>query len=158
MTISHRVSVILAHEGRLLLQNLRTKENPEYVFLGGHVEPGETVFECVAREMREELNVGVRPLRICYFLENFWMNKGRLVHEHTFFVLAEFERPEDAASGFPERETNIEPEFIPMDHVGQVFVHPAVVQRRFLDDRKQGFPLVHLVVGHELRPNTTGGA
>lgn len=32
-------------------------------FPGGKTEPGETPFECLSRELREELNIEIKPLR-----------------------------------------------------------------------------------------------
>lgn len=32
-------------------------------FPGGKTEPGETPFECLTRELREELNIEIKPLR-----------------------------------------------------------------------------------------------
>src|SRR5207249_3815375 len=65
----YRVAAVIVDRGRVLIQLVEegpdTSETPFYCLPGGRVEHGETALECIAREMREELEEEVqveRPL------------------------------------------------------------------------------------------------
>ncbi|WP_162053873.1 (deoxy)nucleoside triphosphate pyrophosphohydrolase [Pontibacter pamirensis] len=56
---------IIEHEGRVLITQ-RSESMPDpllWEFPGGKIEPGETEEECLVREIKEELNLYVQPLR-----------------------------------------------------------------------------------------------
>jgi NAD+ diphosphatase len=50
-------------EGKILLAQGRLFRGPMYSVLAGFVEPGETLEECVAREVREEVGIEVTDIR-----------------------------------------------------------------------------------------------
>ncbi len=68
-TFKIRCRAIIIHDGKLLVVKHRP-ESDYYALPGGHMEPGESVIECVKREIVEEL--GVVPVL------------GRLLYVHTF--------------------------------------------------------------------------
>ena len=57
------VAAIIERDGRFLMVEETDKVNPEKVFNqpAGHVEPGETLLEAVARETREETGLPFTP-------------------------------------------------------------------------------------------------
>ncbi len=63
--MSQGVVAVVANEGRLLvIRRSRFVKRPGcYCFPGGGIEEGESEEVALVRELREELNVGVRPLR-----------------------------------------------------------------------------------------------
>lgn len=68
--LSPAVIVLVEREGKCLLaRNARTKM-PFYSTLAGFVEVGETLEECVHREIGEEAGIGVRDVR--YFGSQAW--------------------------------------------------------------------------------------
>ena len=68
--LSPAIIVLVEREGEILLANGRGFGVPMYSTLAGFVEPGETLEEAVAREVREE--VGVRVEGIRYFGSQPW--------------------------------------------------------------------------------------
>ena len=68
-TFKIRCRAIILNEGSLLIVKHRP-ESDYYALPGGHLEPGESVVECMRREIIEEL--GVEPAI------------GRLLYVHTF--------------------------------------------------------------------------
>lgn len=56
---------IIEHQGRVLVVQRSThmKQALMWEFPGGKVEAGETAEQCIVREIREELNIGILPLR-----------------------------------------------------------------------------------------------
>ncbi len=65
---------IVVHEGRMLvIRRSRHVIAPlAYCFPGGGIEPGETEEAAVVREVREEIGVGIRPLRRLWECTTAW--------------------------------------------------------------------------------------
>jgi 8-oxo-dGTP diphosphatase len=61
--------------GKVLVQN-RVKNWRGYAFPGGHVEDGESFYDCAVRELREETGLTVRNLRYCGVVH--WYNNINL--------------------------------------------------------------------------------
>jgi NAD+ diphosphatase len=75
--LSPAVIVLVEHEGRCLLaRNARTKM-PFFSTLAGFVEVGETLEECVVREIREEAGIELADIR--YFGSQPWPFTGSLM-------------------------------------------------------------------------------
>ena len=80
-------------------------------FPGGKTEPGETPFECLTRELREELNIEIKPLRE-YF---------RSVYGELSFVFIEAE----IISGEPELSVHEEMRWVLTEELTGVEWCPA---------------------------------
>jgi NAD+ diphosphatase len=68
--ISPAVIVAIVNDGKILLANSRRFNSDFYSVLAGFVEAGETFEECVAREIREEVNIEVKNVK--YFGNQPW--------------------------------------------------------------------------------------
>lgn len=129
-----RVSVILRHGQRLLLATFGAPEARKHVFLGGHLEIGETFLECAVREMQEELGVAVQAKRLCYVMENFFLLYSKPAHELAFYVLADFERAEDAESGFPNAEEGLALEYVHCGDLPNISLLPLRIRDELARD------------------------
>ena len=80
-------------------------------FPGGKTEPGETPFECLIRELREELNVEIKPLR----------EYCRSVHGELSFVFIEAE----ITSGEPQLSVHEEMKWVKPEELTEFEWCPA---------------------------------
>ncbi len=63
-TVRVGVGIIVMREGQVLLGRRQGSHGEgEYAWPGGHLEFGETIEECIAREISEETGLTVRPVR-----------------------------------------------------------------------------------------------
>ena len=70
MKITTVAAAIILHDHKVLIakRNSKGKLAGKWEFPGGKLNPGETFEECLARELKEELNIRVKVLQ--YFAEN----------------------------------------------------------------------------------------
>jgi 8-oxo-dGTP pyrophosphatase MutT (NUDIX family) len=82
----YRAAAVILDQGRVLLQE-DTLAEPFWVLPGGRMEHGESGWECIAREMREELEEEVTVERLVWFVENFFEHQGMKWHEVGLYFL-----------------------------------------------------------------------
>lgn len=68
--LSPAIIVAVEREGKILLAHNAAMPKGRYSVIAGFVEPGETLEEAVAREVREEVSIEVRDVR--YFGSQAW--------------------------------------------------------------------------------------
>lgn len=82
-----RCRAVILREGELLV----VKHHPEakfYALPGGHMEEGETPFQCIVREIKEELGVEVKDPELKYVYKwNMSKDENRKVESLEFFFL-----------------------------------------------------------------------
>lgn len=83
---------VCIQNGAVLLAYVRKEK---YFFLpGGHVEPGESIFETVRRELDEELGVSATPHELLSVFEHSWQRGEKTIYEINFLI--SFSLPPDA--------------------------------------------------------------
>lgn len=83
------VGIIVCDEDKVLLgQRISSWGDGSWQFAGGHLEFGETVEQCAAREVFEETGVSITNIRRGPYTNDFFVKEGR--HYITLFVLADF--------------------------------------------------------------------
>jgi ADP-ribose pyrophosphatase YjhB (NUDIX family) len=86
-SIKVRPTAVLIEDGCILLLEQRVSEERSWSLPGGTLEVGETVEECLIREMREETELAVSVGRLLYVCERI-ENETHVIHM-TFLVKRE---------------------------------------------------------------------
>lgn len=82
------VSAAIVHDGRLLLiRRARPPTQGLFSLPGGAVEAGETLFEALKREVREEVGLEIEPLALAGYREAITRDASGRVERH-FVILA----------------------------------------------------------------------
>jgi 8-oxo-dGTP pyrophosphatase MutT (NUDIX family) len=85
----HSAGGLVAREGRVLL--IATAGGRRWQLPKGHVEPGESVAQAAAREVREETGVRARIVAPLPGIDYFFVEKdGRRVRKHVDYFLLEY--------------------------------------------------------------------
>jgi ADP-ribose pyrophosphatase YjhB (NUDIX family) len=69
-------------------------EGPYYRPLGGGIEFGERIQDCIVREVREEIGAEIRDLQYLGVIENIYREGGRPAHQLVFVYEARFPDPQ----------------------------------------------------------------
>jgi ADP-ribose pyrophosphatase YjhB (NUDIX family) len=121
-----------------------------YALPGGHVEFGETLAECLSREIFEESGLNVEADKLVYVHENFYTLNRVTTHEVGFYFLvdlnSEFPRP-DREGYVPSHESHIRMRLVGLDRFRGLAIQPAFLRERLPADAKDSFrhPALHLV-------------
>ena len=70
---------IIVQKGKILA--CKIKKNKNWFFPGGHVEFGETAERALKRELKEEIGVSVKKAKFIGANENFYQQRGKILHE-----------------------------------------------------------------------------
>ena len=80
-----RVCGILIKENKILLNRLKC--NSFWTFIGGKVVFGETTYESIIREYKEEIGINVEIDHLVSIVENFFFYRNKKWHELLYFYL-----------------------------------------------------------------------
>lgn len=94
------VGVIIFKGNKVILGKIKKERGKNtWGFPGGHLEYGETIFECAKREVGEEAGIKIKNIRFASFTNDFFTKEK--LHYVTVYVTADY------ASGEPKtREPN----------------------------------------------------
>ena len=86
------VGVIVVHGGKVLMgKRVGAHGAHTWGFPGGHLEFGESVEECAARETMEEAGLKLKNIQLVHFTNDVFHEKNK--HYITLYALAEPEHP-----------------------------------------------------------------
>lgn len=121
--------------GRALIQTedkfvFVKKKAKDYFFLpGGRLEMGESILECILRELNEELGLkSVRNVGYCCAIEHEWSEDDIYQYEinHTFrFEITELENE----SGLASREYDLEVKWISLKDFDRYDIRPPILKK-----------------------------
>jgi 8-oxo-dGTP pyrophosphatase MutT (NUDIX family) len=125
---THRAAAVAIHDGRVLLH--RSESDSFWVLPGGRVEFGESAADALARELREEIGVDARVVRLLWVVENFFQYGDAENHELGMYFLtslpAQWSHLHDDTpfDGF-EQGVRLIYQWFPLAHLPNVVLYPA---------------------------------
>lgn len=151
---SSRVSGILVHDGRVLVQC--PPGTTEHAFIGGHVMIGETQAEALVREYMEELHAPVSPTRLLAVGEVFYPWGNRPCHQIGLYYRVELNDPSaipltGSFRGYDElggERIDLEYKWVPLADLPHLEIYPPQVVPFLLNDQETGH-FVYREIGKE---------
>jgi len=136
------VRAVIIHEGKLLVNLFDDgQRQPFHMLLGGHLEMGESITECITREVKEETGLTAVPSKLLYIVENMFMRKTAKLHEIGFYFLCHV--MDDAANLLnnihPEHKEFISPELVGFDEIPKLNFQPRQLAQALGLDCRGGF-------------------
>jgi ADP-ribose pyrophosphatase YjhB (NUDIX family) len=150
MDFGVRVAAVIGRGGLLLLvRHQKPGRDPYWVLPGGRLEPGETIPECAAREVREETGLGAAFSGVLYVGE--FLREGR----HTVDVTVRMTTEDDAEASLgadPEVAPDAEPtlselRWVDAEEVREIQLLPAPLRERLLEDAPGGWAADEVYLG-----------
>jgi 8-oxo-dGTP pyrophosphatase MutT (NUDIX family) len=150
-----RACGILTHGDAVLMQEAPDGRGDRgYALPGGHLEFGESLAACLAREFYEEGRLSVEADKLVYVHENFYRYEDRDVHEIGFYFTCDLSGgfPTADADGFiPAYEDSIRLRLLPLADLRSHPVLPRFLVDRLPRDARDAFarPVLHLTTRGE---------
>ena len=149
MDFGVRVGAVVERDGALLLvRHEKPGREPYWVLPGGRLEPGETIPECVERELLEETGLRGRFAGVLYVSEFLAENR------HTVDVTARVEAPRGEArlGSDPEVEEGSEPtlrelRWVETGELENITLLPGWIKERLLEDAARGWSAHEVYLG-----------
>lgn len=83
------VGVIIKRDGKVLLGKRKNAHGEgSWCFPGGHLEFNEKLEECAKREVKEEVGIGIKNLKLSNFTNDIFENEDK--HYITLFLIGEY--------------------------------------------------------------------
>jgi ADP-ribose pyrophosphatase YjhB (NUDIX family) len=146
-----RACGILIHDDSVLAQEADDgARGKTYALPGGHLEFGERLAVCMAREFYEESGLNVEGEKLAYIHENFYSLKGIKTHEIGFYFLVDlnsgFPAP-DPHGYIPSLEAHIRMRLLPLAKLESFALMPSFLRSRLPQDARSRFehPTRHLI-------------
>lgn len=124
--------------GRILLVRHSAREDSFWLPPGGRLRGNESIFDCAARETREETGLRVVPQRIVYVEEFIEAD----LHFCKFWLLAPDPGGSVTIAGRDADETHlVDVRFFAREELRGLRAYPSILQATFWDDLACGFPV-----------------
>lgn len=153
------VRAIIIHDRKLLVNCFDDgHREPFHMLLGGHLEMGESITECITREIREETSLTTAPSKLLYIVENLFMRGAEKLHELGFYFLCHIvdDTPSLLGSISPDHKEFISPELVEFDDIPHLNFQPPQLAQALSLDCKSGFVgCPKLIVVNEIPGDST---
>lgn len=123
------VGVIIMKDGMVLMAKRKGSHGAgTWSFPGGHLEYGESIVDCAAREAKEETGITITNVRPVTFVENLFFGEGK--HYITLYTIADWKSGEPKTL---EPEKSEQWEWFDWDHLPQPLFAPiaSLVKQSF---------------------------
>ncbi len=129
--------IILTHNNTLLLDYVA--DGDYYYMPGGHVEYGETLADCLHRELDEENGARIRVGRQLQTFENIFSDTHGRHHEYLILHDGVLMSHPD---GLTDREEKITHRFVPFHELGGIRILPESMHRYLVKYLGQNLPRI----------------
>lgn len=121
---------IIVHKGKILL-NYSRKNNPRFYYLpGGHLEIDETLSSSLNREMKEEIDCGVKNMKFLTLMENFFTDKQG--HHHELNLIYEVTLDSNEPLSIKSQEKNLMFAWLDIDKLANIKILPENIKQYLL--------------------------
>ncbi len=145
--IKIRVAAIVSHEDKILFNR---QEIPGkacvYSLMGGHLEFGESVKNCLVREFKEELEWDIEVQNLLYVCENSWLeedpedfNFNQKMHGVELYFYAKLKKKLIGKDPKTEEEHLWPGWFSKKDIEKDGKIVPSFLEERLFEDMEKGF-------------------
>jgi len=122
-------AIIFDSAGRKILVERNHGAHEKYVnFPGGGLELGETLEQCISREMIEEIAMPILDFKYLFLVENFMSFEGEYLHGIEFYCEVDLGLDDVVA-----RLEGYEFCWLAVDDIGDVDLRPIIVRDRIVD-------------------------
>lgn len=137
-TINVRIRLIVIKDEKILLMYYSTEDF--YFYIGGRLEYGESISECIQREVEEECGEGSRfHFKKILYIRDF-ISQKRNEHSVELFVLGDIDSPTELEG----RKDNEEPDtkWLTWRNINDLpkKLYPTKLIEKLVADYKNGFP------------------
>lgn len=137
------VRAVICHEGKFLVTSVDEADREVfYTFLGGHMHMGETLVQCVKREVFEEIGLEVATDKLLYIVENFFHRRASKLHEIGYYFLCHTVKPVTGSmleSLIPSSEEYIQPALLTPAELAEINFQPALLKQALCEDARESF-------------------
>ena len=122
-------ALLFDHEQeRILVEKNREIHSPFFNFIGGGLEVGETMIECLTRELSEETNAIISEAKYLFVVEHFTHHEGAVRHGMEHYFEVRLDRTNVVATN-----PGLLYEWIPIDHLSHVDLRPHIVRDHIIN-------------------------
>jgi mutator protein MutT len=130
MNIRVRPTIVLIEDNRLLVIKQRVTDTRKWSLPGGKLEPGETIEQCLIREMKEETGLEIKVKELLYITDRYRGMDTHIVHmsflvERTGKKPGEFEWTHDDPSPSKSSTKIREIRLVPIDELTSLGFTPT---------------------------------
>lgn len=126
--VSARAIIFNAAHDHILVERNDWIRYPFYNFIGGGVEVGETLQDCITRELAEETDARIVSARYLFVVENFFPQKDKTMHSLEHYFLVELDR-----ETITPRNDGVEYQWLPVNDLPQTDLRPTIVRDAIAD-------------------------
>ena len=135
-----RPSAIIINDGKVLLVKSEYHGDTFYVLPGGKLKVGETMGDCLIREIKEETNLDITLKKFLY-LRDYISDKEHVVD---IYFLAEISGSSDATNKFDTSTSGVIKalEWVPLEELKDKTFFPKLFKTKLLEDAKKNLKML----------------
>lgn len=137
--IAVRPCGILIENGKVLCILSQYKEGKFYLFPGGGVEYGESIEECVMREVLEETGIKVKIKKLVYINDRLKERKTNTRVLNLFFTVERVDKKESEKETRDDGGKIKKVEWIDLNKFEKIDFRPKLIAERLKKDYENGF-------------------